>query len=144
MPSYYARYSEDMGGKAPKFVWHPLGWYRGTRNLEISVREVVLAFPKLREDLPNRVRAPVVLWQSAMIYVITICREKSIEEKEKSKDRAEGIQFDFGECLRKVKVQIRHNLWGTWEEKGDKRKFISSWVEGNEMIRYHNGRLEFA
>jgi len=79
-----------------------------------------------------------------MIYAITICRERSIQEKEKSDEQAEEIQFNFEECLRIVKAQIRHNLWGIWEEKGDEGGFISSWVEGNEMIQYHNGRLEFA
>jgi len=44
-----------------EILWQLLGWYRGTRNLEISVCEVVLAFPKLREDLPKQAQARVVL-----------------------------------------------------------------------------------
>jgi len=78
-----------------------------------------------------------------MIYAITTCRERNIQEKEKAKEQAGEIQFDFGGCLRIVKAQIRHNLWGIWEGKGDEGGFISSWVEGNDMIQYHNGRLEF-
>ena len=126
-----------------EILWQLLGWYRGTRNLEISVCEVVLAFPKLGEDLPKQARARVVLWHSAMIYAITTYRERNIQEKEKAKEQAGEIQFDFGGCLRIVKAQIRHNLWDIWEGKGDEGGFISSWVEGNDIIRYHNGRLEF-
>jgi hypothetical protein len=116
-------------------------------HANLSLRNVVLGFPDLIASLPRHKRNRVVLWHSAVIYVITQARTKSIW-----KSRKYGIRtvFNWGpngsETLSKIKFEIRNLFWSIYIsscQSGDLnaiRAFENQWCTENAWcsIQYND------
>ena len=111
-----------------------LGRWEGLA-IDHSEREIVLAYPKLRESLPGPLRMRVVLWHSAVVYAITVRREACIKNVPMTD---EGMQFDFGGWEKIVKAQVGRVLWDIYEDfkqRGELPGFGTQWVVDNRMVR---------
>jgi hypothetical protein len=102
-----------------------------------------LAFPELRRALPKQLRQRVLLWHSAIIYAITFLREASIKGQEARVEEDAGVRFNFQGWEKIVEAQIRRVLFDIFQDFETTNQFIPVWVEGNGVIHYTPGNLQF-
>jgi hypothetical protein len=114
-----------------------------TFQIDYTVSEIVLAFPELRSRLPKALRMRVILWHSAVIYTITMLRDKSISTCMRGDD---GVLFNFDGWEKVVGAEIREILWEIHEgNRNDTRgRYHPEWVEDNSFITVTSDHLVFS
>jgi hypothetical protein len=129
-------------------------WHEGSRilrqllgaqfqlQINYSTSEIILAFPELRRALPKQLRQRVLLWHLAFIYAITFLREASVKGQE-ARVEEDGVRFNFQGWEKIVEAQIRRVLFDIFQDFETTNQFIPVWVEGNGVIHYTPGNLQF-
>jgi len=112
-------------------------------NVQLSVLEIVLGFPELRKRIPKIFRMRVVLWHSAVLYVITACREWSLDHR---KSDEKDTRFNYHDVQKCIRTEIRSILYDIFERETALKKidrFKSMWENSSRFIIVTHNRLEF-
>jgi hypothetical protein len=109
----------------------------GTPRFDTS--EIIQAFPKFRESLPKARRHRVVLWHSAIIFVITELRKASLTKME----TRESVEYDFEGWKDVVTKEMGQMLWEICTDENNRKGFEEAWLMENQLIRYTSGYFVF-
>jgi hypothetical protein len=105
-----------------------------------------LAFPTLRQHLQKGKKERVILWHSAMVYVMTQYRNRCIMEEElrgTGTGAPEGVLFEWAGWKAEVVKEVRKCLWDIYQANGHGGTgFVEAWVAGNGFVRYEQGSLQ--
>lgn len=112
-----------------------------TLEVDLTITEVILGFPQLRNSLPKAMRMRVVLWHSAVVFTIAKLRERSLEA---ARTGDEGIHYDFSGWREVLGKEIWRILTDIKEGMvKDERDFRELWIEGNELAELVDGKLVY-
>jgi exonuclease III len=114
-----------------------------TMNLQFSASEIVFCFPQLRISLPEILRDRVILWHSAVIYVITSCREWSLEHNTGAEH---GTQFKYFQTSKRIHGEIRQVIWEIFEKEktlGKEERFNRTWLNSSQFVWKEGKTIKF-